>query len=220
MVFLTEEEVKKAQEDWEKKKKEKKAQPKPVFLKDYQRQVLLENGGIIDEEAELPKKKELTYVEEQRLLKEAFSKTTMDSDDSGDEDEFFSHRIKTKAELEKEEDDFKTFMLQEKKKVHIFLFQLVFSFSFLTFVVVRVISLQEDQQKANDLEALQRYWTDPNLTTDEKFLRDYVLERAWIEKDKGKIPTYDDVIAAEGSEEELEHTEEFEKKYNFRHEEE
>ena len=70
------------------------------------------------------------------------------------------------------------------------------------------------------MEALQRYWTDPNLTTDEKFLRDYVLERAWIEKDKGKIPTYDDVIAAEGSEEELEHTEEFEKKYNFRHEEE
>lgn len=68
--------MKKAQDEWEKKKQEKKAQPKPVYLKDYQRKVLLEDGGIIDEEAELPKKP-LTYVEEQQLLKEALSKANI-----------------------------------------------------------------------------------------------------------------------------------------------
>jgi len=31
---------------------------------------------------------------------------------------------------------------------------------------------KEDERKANDLEALQRYWTDPNLSKDEKFLRE------------------------------------------------
>jgi protein KRI1 len=78
---------------------------------------------------------------------------------------------------------------------------------------------KEDEQKANDLEALQRYWTDPNLTQDEKFLRDYVLERAWVEKDKDKLPTYDEIVDAEDSDD-LEQMEEFERKYNFRHEEE
>lgn len=72
--FFSEEEVQRMQQEWEKKKQEKKKQPKPLTIQDYQRKVLLEDGGVIDEEAELPKKP-LTYVEEQRLLKEALSKT-------------------------------------------------------------------------------------------------------------------------------------------------
>ena len=76
---------------------------------------------------------------------------------------------------------------------------------------------KEDQRKANDLEALQRYCTDPNLSKDETFLRDYVLQRGWIDKDKDKIPTVDGL--ADDSEEDLEASEQFERKYNFRHEE-
>jgi len=73
--FFSDEEVRKVQEEWEKKKEEKRRQPKPVTIQDYQRKLLLENAGVIDEEAELPQK--LTYVEEQRLLKEALSTTKL-----------------------------------------------------------------------------------------------------------------------------------------------
>jgi len=47
----------------------------------------------------------------------------------------------------------------------------------------------------------------------------YVLQRGWIEKE-GQIPSYEDIVGVEDSEEELEEAEEFERKYNFRHEEE
>ena len=43
-----------------------------MYLKDYERKVLLEDGGIIDEEKELDPKKPLNYFEEQDLLKKSF----------------------------------------------------------------------------------------------------------------------------------------------------
>ena len=34
-----------------------------------------------------------------------------------------------------------------------------------------------------DLDALRRYWNDPKLTEDEKFLRDYILNKGYQDKD-------------------------------------
>ena len=33
----------------------------------------------------------------------------------------------------------------------------------------------------NDMDALRRYWTDPNLDPDEAFLRDYILNKQWVD---------------------------------------
>ena len=36
------------------------------------------------------------------------------------------------------------------------------------------------------MDTLRRYWTDPNLDPDEAFLRDYVLNKKWIDGDTKK----------------------------------
>ena len=37
-----------------------------------------------------------------------------------------------------------------------------------------------------DMDALRRYWTDPQLDPDEAFLRDYVLNEGWKDKGAGR----------------------------------
>ncbi len=76
------------------------------------------------------------------------------------------------------------------------------------------------------MEALRRYWSDPALDSDELFLRDYILNRGYLDKDAKRIPRYEELVGEEeeGEEEEedeeaVERQEEFEKKYNFRFEE-
>uniref|UniRef100_H3CL87 Protein KRI1 homolog n=1 Tax=Tetraodon nigroviridis TaxID=99883 RepID=H3CL87_TETNG len=72
---------------------------------------------------------------------------------------------------------------------------------------------------------LREYWNDPELDRKEQFLRDYILNKGYIDEDDERIPTYDEVVCddMEDSEEEgetfLEQQEDFERSYNFRFEE-
>lgn len=133
-------------------KKEKKAKDKPMFLKDYERKLLLEKGGILSDD------EEVTHAKEQRQLKEDIIKSvaTIESDDSDDEASgklggLLELRKKTKAEDDKEAE-------------------------YLKWLTGQAEDIQDNEIKSQ-LKPLKEYWNNPNLESGEKFLRDYVLKK-------------------------------------------
>ncbi|XP_010922956.1 uncharacterized protein [Elaeis guineensis] len=59
---------------------------------------------------------------------------------------------------------------------------------------------------------------DDELNEDDLFLKNYFLQRSWIEQDKDKKPSFDDIDVSE-DEDELDKQDRYEAEYNFRHEE-
>lgn len=189
---------------------------KPMYLKDYERKVILEregNFGDDDEsnEEEAAKRQERaaspSYIQEQQEIKDSFRKFIQDSDeeeDKGDEDgvaNLLTRRIKTQEEKDQEEADFVEWLKGQAEL--------------------------EGPEEVTDMKYLRDYWNDPQLDEKERFLRDYVLNKGYLEEDEDedRIPTYDEVVQeeVEDSEEEgesfLERQENFERNYNFRFEE-
>lgn len=82
-----------------------------------------------------------------------------------------------------------------------------------------------DPQKQEELKPLHDCWTNPNLDANEKFLRDYVLNSKYIDKDFSDVELDYDQIAHDSDnnlsddEKNIKKQEEFEHKYNFRFEE-
>lgn len=188
---------------------------KPMYLKDYERKVILEREGKYEDdsesdEEEAARRKERaaspSYIQEQQELKESFRKFIQDSDDEeeGAEDgvsRLLTRRIKTQEEKDKEEADFVEWLKGQGEL--------------------------EGPEEVKDMKYLRDYWNDPELDEKERFLRDYVLNKGYLDEDDDgdRIPTYDEVVQdeMEDSEEEgesfLERQEDFERSYNFRFEE-
>lgn len=70
-------------------------------------------------------------------------------------------------------------------------------------------------------ERLEDYFgKDDNLDENDKFLKDYLLKKSWIDEDAGRIPSYEEIVGEViEDEEELEKQDKFEAEYNFRYEE-
>uniref|UniRef100_UPI0037E8248A protein KRI1 homolog n=1 Tax=Semicossyphus pulcher TaxID=241346 RepID=UPI0037E8248A len=191
---------------------------KPMYLKDYERKVILEREGKYeddddsDDDEEAAKRLERaaspTYIQEQKELKESFRKFIHDSDEDDDEgsegdkeSELLTRRIKTQEEKDEEEADYVDWL---KGQAEI-----------------------DGPEEVKDMKYLRDYWNDPELDEKERFLRDYVLNKGYLEEEQEdeRIPTYDEVVQddVEDSEEEgetfLERQEDFERSYNFRFEE-
>ncbi|UMM16571.1 hypothetical protein L5515_013527 [Caenorhabditis briggsae] len=179
--------------DGEKTKKETK-KDKKMTIRDYNRKVMLEKGGHYTEEDDKRYKDEQpqAYWQEQEKLKKNLADAFNFEED--DEEEIFTERQKTKKELDDEDADFYEWMKSEDGKA--------------------------DKKKAKELKHLKKFWKDDEQKLDdsEKFLRDYILNKDYEPGEKEENPTYEDIVALEQDEKDLDKNRQYEHKYNFRFE--
>jgi len=116
--FFIPSEMEKARKQWKEKQAEEKKN-KPMNLQDYHRKVLLEDGGMVNEEAEDRQLKkdisDMTHVEQQEFLKREMKDAFMGGDDDDEqdgEDSFFTQKAKTQEDAEAEEEDYKRFLME------------------------------------------------------------------------------------------------------------
>lgn len=97
-----------------------------------------------------------TYVQEQKKIKENLKKALTDIDEEdGEWGGMFKVREKTKDEKHQEEEEYKKWLLGQKKHI-------------------------DDKEAEVDLKPLKEYWSNPQLDDGEKFLRDYILKNRLV----------------------------------------
>lgn len=199
--FFADEEIRKARQSWLDNQKKKKSE-KPLSLKNYQRQILLESSDItendIKPEIDIMPEIDLTPMEEEQKLKDEFKEAASKFDFNTEEgdDGFLVQRSKTGEELKVEEEEYQAFLLE---------------------------SMAGNSKDSEIIKQWQGYKSDPTVNKDEAFLMDYILNRGWIDKNANRIPTYEELISEHHDEENddfEEAVDNFESKYNFRFEEE
>ncbi len=101
------------------------------------------------------------------------SLTLIAGDESDEEGDFLKVRTKTQDEQEREAAEYKSWLAGAAKL--------------------------PGNAPVAELEPLQRFWTDPNLSEEDKFLRDYITKELWRdERGKEQAPSYQEVTGCVG----------------------
>ncbi|XP_050445037.1 protein KRI1 homolog [Cataglyphis hispanica] len=189
-----------ANEQGKKKSKKEKA----LFLRDYERKIIMERDGRFsssedeDDTRQKTKSKMPTYVEEQEQLRDSFKHVLKDENEDEDTD-LLQIKQKTEDEKYKEEESYKEWLKGQEVKI--------------------------DPKDEEVLKPLREFWSDPNLDANEKFLRDYVLNNKYMKNEsyttdlKYNEMIHDSDENLSEDEKTIQKQEEFERKYNFRFEE-
>ncbi|KAL6736538.1 hypothetical protein Aduo_006880 [Ancylostoma duodenale] len=175
-------------------KKKKQEKQKPMYLKDYERKLVLEKGGQIDESDEEDEQKDGNYFEQQEQIRKALRQAvqSQDSDDDEDSDDLLVPKQKTEEEQAQEDEDFYAWMKTREG---------------------------DEIGENDDLKGLKEAWKNPDIDENEKFLRDYLVNKDFIPDVEDHMVTLDDLREIEEDEKDLDRQRDFEHKYNFRFEE-
>ncbi|KAJ1839806.1 Ribosome biogenesis protein Kri1, partial [Coemansia sp. RSA 2703] len=179
--FFSEDAIKKSQESWKlKQEAARKKAESGMTITQYQHKLMVEHGGVVDENKELIENTGMTHVEEQEALKNEFkaafgSDTGDGSDDEGDGDDFLVKKVKTEDEIEKEEADYRKFLLESMSE------NTTESSTFASWID------KEDTSAATSADAGTEAKSAETESADQKFLMNYILNRGWIDKSAGKL---------------------------------
>jgi len=199
--------------------KKDKNDDKPMYLKDYERETVLAGGkfdedevdenDIDDDDDALLRPSSPTYVEEQRKIQQSFKEALGDDDEKEDDDgndgeekndSLLKKKIKTQEEKDKEENDFREWLMKNDSEA-------------------------EAAGEMKDLSGLKNYWNQSNLEDSEKFLKNFLLSKQYLVGDKDGGGDDDDeggsdkeggMVSSSEEEEEMDKMDDFESQYNFR----
>lgn len=145
-------------EDSEKPRKKKTAATKALRLKDFESKIMLEKQGQYEEMEDDTTSRNgtgRTYVQEMADIKKSFMKVAHDDSDDSD-DGLLKQKIMSKEEKEKDEADYKTWLAGKAEDV-------------------------DDEEAKKEMKGLRDFWNRPDLDDGEKFLKDYILNRRYLE---------------------------------------
>ena len=186
------------------KDKSSESKAKKITIADMERKVMLEKDGNFEDidkaDTENVNENSRSYHEEMKSIKDSFKDAFHSQEDEDGSDGLLTRRKKTLEETKQEEEDYKQWLAGQKNDV-------------------------EDDSLKKKMSGLREYWNESQLDEGEKFLKDYILNKRYLDQDNDEyVPSYDEIV--HDSDEDLsedernvEKQEEFEHKFNFRFEE-
>ncbi|KAL1662664.1 KRI1-like family C-terminal-domain-containing protein [Schizophyllum commune] len=183
---------------WKLPEQQKLADVKPK-TRPAKDKVALENA--LDRGSRTPSPEIVTHVEEQRALRDetiAAFHTAVDSAD--DEDDLLIPREKTKDELEREEEEYRTFLEREVGEDLSHLVSVESAAG--TSAAVKADAEEEESPKKKkkkekkQAEKGQDKGGKSKEEEDHEFLMNYILNRGWMDRESKRIPTYKEVTSS------------------------